>query len=294
MAQTELFQSVPAGTDVPSPGGDTAPESASVAADAGAVSTRVWKSTDTGLVVPGATLETRHEDSRDGHRGDSVIVREAAVLVVPLSDEKLADLQESSDRRGYQDFNVPGKRPARTAQEKAVLNASCAWMAEHEMDVFGVVTFAPKYAEKRALYTFGRALDDVAAGFKEVDFGGKFALAAEWHRTAREVPHVHLVLRSGTESEHGMKRLTDKLYAYFFNTRGRSRFEPMRDLDDASFYSLKDTFKNSAQHANASRYFLSNYQTKHSKQSTADELKSLDLPATPEGLQQHFNNRHQR
>jgi hypothetical protein len=68
----------------------------------------------------------------------------------------------------------------------------------------------------------------------------KFVLAGEAHRTGRLVPHVHLALESNSAP---IDKLCSELFVYFLRTRGRCRFEPMRDVNAATLYGLKDTVK---------------------------------------------------
>jgi len=116
----------------------------------------------------------------------------------------------------------------------------------HGLNAMGVVTFSDKYAASRGIYSPQAAADDVWRGLTQevpmrgsYGFWGKFILAPEWHRTGRQVPHVHLAF----ETIGNPETLCADLLRFFGNTRGRSRFELMRDVDSATLYGLKDVLK---------------------------------------------------
>lgn len=172
-----------------------------------------------------------------------------AVMTRPLTDEDLERLDAGSTRRGVKGHTSP--RPLADEQQ---LQAYCEWLHGHGLNIMGVVTFTDRYADLHGLRNRpDRALDAVWHGLTHARLkfgtdshkprGGypwKFVLAAEWHKTGRDVPHVHLALESRF---HDPERVCDALFAYCFGTFGRSRFEPMRDTSAATLYGLKDTVK---------------------------------------------------
>jgi hypothetical protein len=226
-----------------------------------------------------------------GWRRDSsgVLVPIGALVTSRLSGDSLdvlrADLTASSDRRGVRAFvqDQRGKRLSawseltplqrRKWRASSELHELCSWLAETGLDIIGSITYSDPYAAapeyhwstERGCYvnhgghgilSIDRALKDVRQGLREVPmkrgaihgFQGKFANSGEWHPSGRIVPHVHLALDSmGAPIE----AVCGDLYRYFSSTRGRSRFEPMRDCDEATLYGLKDTVKASASDANA-------------------------------------------
>lgn len=140
--------------------------------------------------------------------------------------------------------------PRRPLAEEEQLQALCEWLHGHGLDLMGVVTFSDQYADSHGIYSIASAVRDVWRGLSEirmhsgkgykVGYPFKFVLAGEMHRTGRTVPHVHVALES-----HGVPagKLCAELFTYFLFTRGRCRFEPMRDVDLATLYGLKDTVK---------------------------------------------------
>jgi len=73
--------------------------------------------------------------------------------------------------------------------------------------------------------------------------------SGEWHRSGRKIPHVHLALES-MGAVDPLKVCAD-LFSYFSKTRGRCRFEVMREAPAATLYALKDTVKGSAHDASS-------------------------------------------
>jgi hypothetical protein len=123
----------------------------------------------------------------------------------------------------------------------------------------GVVSFSDAYAARHGIYSPKRALDDVWRGITQDarirgshGFRGRFVLAAEWHRTGREVPHVHAAF----EGVGNRQSLCYDFWRHFKNTRGRCRFEEMRDVDTATLYGLKDVLKEDASTADGFRFRL--------------------------------------
>lgn len=175
---------------------------------------------------------------------------------VKLTEDELAALPQQ---------RVTHLAPARAVSEAAELDAWCGWMREHGLDLMGVVTFTDDYANRHGIKTLQRALADVEAGlrsgtFRRGDARGalqgfpfSYVLAGEWHRTGREVPHVHLALESRGANPG---RLLRELRGLFDGSRGRSRFELMRDCDAATLYGLKDTLKTAKTDADPIRFRL--------------------------------------
>lgn len=186
-----------------------------------------------------------------------VWVPRGAVCVSEVAPADLARIDAGSERRRG---NVLPP-PPRPLSESEQLNALCEWLhLEHHLNLIGVVTFTDDYAASRGIYSFARALDDVWAGLREVPmkdgirgYPWKFVLAAEHHRSGRSVPHVHLALEC---PDHARSRVCSQLWDYFYRTRGRSRFEPMRDVTAATLYGLKDTVKSTRLDSSDVRYRL--------------------------------------
>lgn len=142
--------------------------------------------------------------------------------------------------------------PARAVSEAAELDAYCEWLSGFGLDIIGTVSFTDEYAERRGITTLHRAVADVESGLRAIQvrrrdqrgfikgFPFSYVLSGEWHRTGRQVPHVHLALESRGANQD---RLLWELRAFFDGSRGRSRFEFMRDRSKATLYGLKDTVK---------------------------------------------------
>lgn len=163
-----------------------------------------------------------------------------SVVHETLSPEELALREAGAGSRR------PGPAPARPQLHRDSLDAMASWFSMHGLNAMGVVTFSNDYAARYGIYTPRAAVRDVFRGLiNEVPlrgsrgFWGRFALAPEWHRTGREVPHVHIAF----ETIGNPVTLCADLNRFFGNTRGRSRFEVMRDCDAATLYGLKDVFK---------------------------------------------------
>ena len=182
-------------------------------------------------------------------RHDGVVVPWGSVAVSHLTDEDLERLDAGRVRRGL--GNRP--QPRRSASDEERLQALCEWLHDHGLNTIGVVTFSDEYAARHSIYSLNRALDDVWAGMVQARFPWKFVLAGEFHRTGRTVPHVHVALEI---PPHAQPRVCSELWRYFFATRGRSRFEPMRDVNAATLYGLKDTVKDAAADTSTTRFRL--------------------------------------
>lgn len=171
-----------------------------------------------------------------------------------LDADELAGLEKRSDRRGAREGAQRARRVSRPIADARHLHELCAWLATHGLDILGTVTYSDEYARTHGIYSLPSALRDVRRGLAEVrmkrgtiqGFRGRFVLAGEWHPSGRQVPHVHLCLDSmGAPIE----AVCSDLFRYFKQTRGRSRFEPMRDVTEATLYGLKDTVKAAAHDA---------------------------------------------
>lgn len=133
------------------------------------------------------------------------------------------------------------------------LHATCEWLSGFGLNVIGTVTYSDEYASRRGIYSIARALDDVREGLRCVPmkagrrtgFMGPYVLCGEHHPSGRNVPHVHLALATAREPAGAV---CSELWSYFYATRGRSRFEPMRDTSKATLYGLKDTVKSADLH----------------------------------------------
>lgn len=180
-----------------------------------------------------------------------VLLPRGTVVTSQLDDFELEELSARSEQRGAVAGALQARRVKRSLAEENQLHAFCEWLASYELNAFGTVSFTDDYAARYGIYSLSAALRDVRRGLADCPmkrgaikgFRGRYVLSGEWHPSGRLVPHVHLALDCmGAPIE----KVCGDLYRYFFRTRGRSRFEPMRDVDTATLYALKDTVKASA------------------------------------------------
>lgn len=178
---------------------------------------------------------------------EGVSLPRGAVVQSTVDAEYLASLGERATARSGLPER-PGARVRRAENDALFLQGLCEWVQGHGLNAVFTVTFSDEYARKRGIYSPRRALQDVREGIsREVPYGtrsmgfrGKYILAAEWHRTGREVPHVHGLLKTTTQDPQlGL----DIINRYMSNTRGRCRFELIRDYDPATLYAFKDVLK---------------------------------------------------
>lgn len=214
-----------------SPGADAEAGALMRPADAPALET--WVHGATGIAFPRGTVVT----SRPAD-GDWDSVAEIRALV-----------ESESARRGVVAGALQSRKVKRSARDESQLQALCEWLHGYQLDILGTVTYSDDYAQSHGINSLRAALQDVARGLREMPmvggtirgYRGRYVLAGEWHPSGRNVPHVHLALDSMGVVDPS-KVCTD-LWRYFYGTRGRSRFEPMRDVNTATLYGLKDTIK---------------------------------------------------
>lgn len=158
--------------------------------------------------------------------------------------------------KGHKPQHLPDSEGNPCACPRCVkLHATCEWLSGYGLDVLGTVTFSDDYAERFGIHSLQSAMRDVRRGLAQVPmkrntrkgFPFCYVLTGEWHPSGRQVPHVHVALESGSMP---VDRVCTELWTYFFATRGRSRFEPMRDTSRATLYGLKDTIKSAELDAN--------------------------------------------
>lgn len=174
------------------------------------------------------------------------LVPRGSLLVYEASERELCDLETRSIARGVRAHEQTARHVKRSAAESAALDEFCSWLAGLGLDGFGTITFSTPYAERHRLYSLKTALEHVRHvlrgapmhGGRSRGYLGRYVLAGEWHPSGRTVPHVHIAFE--TFRAEGVCR---DLYRHFSNTCGRCRFEPMRDVDTATLYALKDTIK---------------------------------------------------
>ena len=203
------------------------------------------------LPVPASDVPSGASGAGDGywHHSSGLVLPRGTVCVYPAGDDDLERVAEGSARRGVQAGALLSRKVKRSARDERQLSELCTWLHGYSIDIIGTVTFSDAYASEHGIYSLPRALDDVADGLRSASldrgrhtgFRGRYVLAGEWHRTGRTVPHIHLALDSMGVAD--IERLCTELWRHFFASRGRSRFEPMRDADVATLYGLKDTVK---------------------------------------------------
>jgi hypothetical protein len=180
------------------------------------------------------------------------------MVIETLTAEELEELQDRIDLRALRANDLAARRIRRNDHDTRVLDTMCQWFAEKKLTIKGEVTFTDEYAKRRGIFSLSRALDDVWEGMREVPlrgragFLGKFVEAGEWHPSGRNIPHVHMAIELLGNEE----ALCHALWRYFKRTRGRCRFEPMRDVTDGSMYALKDVLKNDARTSDGYRFKL--------------------------------------
>lgn len=177
---------------------------------------------------------------------------EGGYRVDTLSPDDRADLNARSAERSVREWDQRARTTLRRSHaEQQALAVLCEWLASHSLDVLATFTFSDQVAQQRGIYSIERAIEDVRRGLRFVYFGrgrrvgfeNRYVLAGEWHPSGRKIPHVHGVLEAG---DLGVDRVCSRLFDHFLHTSGRCRFEPMRDVDTATLYGLKDTLKGSA------------------------------------------------
>lgn len=193
------------------------------------------------------------------HKGSGLqLPRGSVVVSKPQSEEEknalIVEVEAASLRRGVREAVQAVRRGGSEESSRSELQELVEWLARHDLDIIGSVTFTDIYAKANGVYSLERAVKDVRRGLakcymhkgRRVGFPGRFVLCGEWHPSGRVVPHVHLALESGS---FPIENVCRELWTYFFITRGRSRFEPMRDVQVASLYGLKDTVKSNRKDA---------------------------------------------
>lgn len=196
-----------------------------------------------------AETDTAWLDAPWRHSRSGLMLPRGTVVSYQGTADELVALELESERRGVRAGASEARRVKRSTRDERQLHALCKWLSDLNLDTIGSVTFSDDYAKGHGVYSLARALSDVYQGLHEVSmnrgkihgYRGRYVLAGEWHPSGRSIPHVHLALDSMGVHDH--ERLCRELWDYFAHTRGRSRFEPMRDADEATLYGLKDTMK---------------------------------------------------
>ena len=173
-----------------------------------------------------------------------LVLPRGTLITSVLTDRERAALDEASIRRGVRAWEKDRGKVRRSAEESLSLDEFCIWLNRYGFDVFFSITFSPEYAACHSVRSLAGAVRDVRRGLSECGYFGRVGLSAEM--TDREIPHVHGALCSSGDLERLVcpdSPSDGELWRYFFGTRGRSRFEPMRDQDESTLYAFKDTFK---------------------------------------------------
>jgi hypothetical protein len=214
-------------------------------------------SPDSGLLTPQSSLPMASSPSLSAqpaeggagawvHSASGLSLPRGSLVVREASEQELLDLEVASIVRGARRGAQVARHVKRSVAESNALDEFCGWLSGNAIDGFGTVTFTDQVAEKRRIYSLRRAIEVVRlelrhAGMKngrQRGYTGRYVLAGEWHPSGRLVPHVHIAFE--TFRAEGVCR---DLFRHFSNTFGRCRFEPMRDIDTATLYALKDTIK---------------------------------------------------
>lgn len=148
--------------------------------------------------------------------------------------------------------------PARPQCDSEYLQAFCELLRSHGFNAMGTATFTDKVAARRFVYSPLKAVQVVAQSIRKetpfrgsLGFRGKLFITPEWHRTGRNVPHLHFALKTTGNAEN----CCDLINRHLTNTLGWSTCQVMKDVKDATLYGLKDTLKETAFYPNA--YYLS-------------------------------------
>jgi len=177
-----------------------------------------------------------------------------AVVHSQASEQDLARLEAAARAQARA---VGGQSVARSEWSAGYLQALCELLHNHGFNAMGTCTFTDAVAYRRFILSPLKAVQVVAhsiareAPFRgSAGFRGKLFVTPEWHRTGREVPHVHFTLKTRGNPDTCCKLIRIHLSNHF----GRSTCEVMHDQDKATLYGLKDTLKESAVYPNA--YYL--------------------------------------
>jgi len=169
------------------------------------------------------------------------------LVTYQATPEELLDVEAASIRRGVREWEFEARHIRRDDLERRSLEEFCTWLHSFGLDLIGTVTYSDEYAERHGIYSIRAAIRDTVNGLRSVKlrggtisgFRGRYVACGEWHPSGRLVPHVHLAL----ESNGAPHQMLVELGRYFDYSRGRSRFEKMRDVEIATLYGLKDTIK---------------------------------------------------
>lgn len=179
------------------------------------------------------------------------------VVFSELTDHELRRLELAAAAQAGSAPLGPTSSPARSVASTEYLQAFCEFMHSQGFNAMGSCTFSDKVAYKRFILSPLKAVQVVAMGIRNdcpfrghLGFHGKLFVTPEWHRTGREVPHVHFALKTAGNPE----TCCAQIRSYLSNTFGRSTCEVMRDRNAGTLYGLKDTLKETAVYPNA--YFL--------------------------------------
>lgn len=179
----------------------------------------------------------------------------------PYFAEIVASVDEASRRRGVLPYLCDKRKPVSAEDRERLdalgfvrrnmrsegLHALAEWVHRYGFDVVGTVTFSDEVASSRWVYSLRRALDVAVGAVGDMGYRGPLVACGEWHPSGRSVPHVHLLVRSGSSAAGGgAEGLSRDLYAALGVSCGRCRFEPIRDTNAATLYAIKDAVKSCA------------------------------------------------
>lgn len=182
--------------------------------------------------------------AHDEWRYQGVVLPRGAVVQGSLDADQLADLSaRAAARRGC----TARGHVTRSASDEAVLQEISAWVnSEFQHPCFGAITFSDRVADRLKIYSPKRALDVVEHDLKTAipirgssGYLGKFCLQSEWHRTGRNIPHLHTVFEGIGNADN----LCTDFWRFCHVRYGSSWFQEIEHLDAGVLYAFKDVFK---------------------------------------------------
>lgn len=180
-----------------------------------------------------------------------------AVVASAVDEHTLRRLELAAQATAARSLGCAASPPRRPQCDSEYLQAFCELLRDHGFNAMGTATFTDKVAARRFVYSPLKAVQVVAQSIRKetpfrgsLGFRGKLFVTPEWHRTGRNVPHLHFALKTTGNPE----TCCELIRRHLTNTLGWSTCQVMNDVDRATLYGLKDTLKETAFYPNA--YFL--------------------------------------